>query len=145
MAVITSIITEPAMDLSFDTARTAVLAMDCQAGIVSIYAKPPEEFIGRAASVLNAARNAALPVIHIKVGFRPGFPEVSTRNKLFAAIRSSPQHQRLFEGSAGAIHPVLGPEPGEIVVTKHRVSAFTGTDLEIILRAMEIDTLILFG
>jgi len=34
---------------------------------------------------------------------------------------------------------------GEIVITKHRVSAFAGTDLGMILRANDIDTLILFG
>jgi nicotinamidase-related amidase len=51
----------------------------------------------------------------------------------------------LFEGDTGAIHPTLGPEPTDIVVTKHRVSAFCGTDLEMILRAKAIDTLVLFG
>jgi len=129
----------------FDVAHTALVAMDCQAGIVSIYAKPQEEFVERASSVLRAARSAGMPVIQVQVGFRPGFPEVSGRNKLFAAIKSSPQHQKLFEGAAGAIHPKLGPEPGDIVVTKHRVSAFAGTDLSMLLRAREIDTLILFG
>jgi nicotinamidase-related amidase len=129
----------------FDVAHTALLAMDCQAGIVSIYAKPQEEFVERAASVLRAARSAGMPVIHVQVGFRPGLPEVSGRNRLFAAIKSSSQHQKLFEGAAGAIHPKLGPEPGDIVVTKHRVSAFAGTDLSMLLRAMEIDALILFG
>ena len=34
---------------------------------------------------------------------------------------------------------------GDVVVVKHRVSAFAGTDLEQILRAREIDTLILLG
>ena len=131
--------------LSLNAGRTAVLAMDCQAGIVSIYAKPPEEFVERASGVLRAARKAAIPVFHVQVGFRPGLPEVSSRNKLFAAIKSSPQHQQLFEGAAGAIHPQLGPEPDDIVVTKHRVSAFTGTDLDMILRAKEIETLVLFG
>ncbi len=125
--------------------HTTVLAMDCQAGIVSFYAKPQEEFVERAASVLRAARSAAMPVIHVQVGFRPGLPEVSDRNRLFGAIKSSPQHQKLFEGAADAIHPALGPEPGDIVVTKHRVSAFAGTDLEMILRAKEIDTVVLFG
>lgn len=131
--------------MSFDRKHTAVLAMDCQAGIVSICAKPPEEFAARAAGVLHAARKAALPVIHIQVGFRPGFPEVGTRNKLFAAIKDSPERQKLFAGPGGAIHPALGPEPGDIVITKHRVSAFHGTDLDLILRANEIGTLVLFG
>jgi len=134
-----------ATELSLDISRSAVLQLDCQAGIVSIYAKPPEEFVGRAAGVLNAARKAGMPVIHVQVGFRPGLPEVSNRNKLFAAIKSSPQHQKLFEGPGGAIHPALGPEKDDIVVTKHRVSAFTGTDLDMLLRAKNIETMVLFG
>ena len=88
---------------------------------------------------------AGVPVIHVRVGFRPGLPEVGERNKLFAAMKSSPQYQQLFDGPAGEVHPALGPEPGDIVVTKHRVSAFTGTDLEMILRAKEIRTLVMFG
>lgn len=132
-------------ELKLDFTRTAVLAMDCQAGIVSIYAKPADEFTARAAGVLKAARSAKIPVIHVQVGFRPGLPEIGTRNRLFAAIKSSPEHQKLFAGPAAEIHPALGPEPGDIVITKHRVSAFTGTDLDMILRANEIDTLVLFG
>ena len=132
-------------ELSLDITRTALLAMDCQTGIVSIYAKPPEEFLQRAATVLRAARNTGMTVVHVQVGFRPGLPEVSGRNKLFAAIKSSSQHQKLFEGATGAINPALGPEVDDIVVTKHRVSAFAGTDLEMILRAKDIDTLVLFG
>jgi nicotinamidase-related amidase len=129
----------------FDTAHTAILAMDCQAGIVSIYAKPLEEFVERASGVLKAARSEGMPVVLVQVGFRPGLPEVSEQNKFFAAIKASSQHQKLFEGTAGAIHPALGPEPGDIVVAKHRVSAFTGTDLEMILRAREIETIVLLG
>ena len=130
---------------SLDPNRTAVLAMDCQAGIVSIYAKPAEEFVERAARVLDAARRAGMTIVHVQVGFRPGLPEVSSRNTLFAAIKGSAQHQKLFEGAAGAIHPALGPAASDLVVTKHRVSAFAGTDLEMILRAKEIATLVLFG
>ena len=131
--------------MAFDIAHTVILAMDCQAGIVSIYARPPAEFVERASGVLRAARKAGLQVVHVQVGFRPGLPEVSGRNKLFAAIKSSSQHQELFQGAAGAIHPALGPEPGDIVVTKHRVNAFAGTDLEMILRAREVESLVLFG
>lgn len=129
--------------LTFDTAHTALLAMDCQAGIVSVYAK--DNFIERAAEVLRVARSAGMAVIHIQVGFRPGLPEVSPRNKLFSAIKSSPDRPKFFEGPSGAIHPALGPEPSDVVVTKRRVSAFTGTDLEMILRAKGIETLVLFG
>jgi hypothetical protein len=62
---------------SFDISKSAVLALDCQRGIVSIYAKPPEAFIDRTSGVLHAARNAGILVIHVQVGFRTGLPEVS--------------------------------------------------------------------
>ena len=132
-------------DIKFDIARTAVLAMDCQVGIVSMIVQSSEDFLDRAASVLGAARKAGMAVIHVRVGFRPGLPEVSSRNKLFAALKANPQHQQLFLGPAGVIHPALGPEAEDIVMTKHRVSAFSGSDLEMLLRAKEIDTLVMFG
>jgi len=119
--------------------------MDCQAGIVSVYVKSQDDFIMRASSVLRAARASGMLVVQVQVGFRPGLPEVSSRNKLFGAIKSSKQHQEFFQGSSGAIHPRLGPEVGDILVTKHRVSAFVGTDLEMLLRANEIETIVLFG
>ena len=131
--------------LSFIPAHTAVLGMDCQAGLVSLYVKPQEPFVERCSSVLRGARKLGMQVIHVKVGFRPGLPEVTTRNRLFASIKSSPQHQKLFEGASGSVHPALGPAPDDIVVTKHRISAFPGSDLQMILRAKEIDTLVLFG
>ena len=132
--------------LSFDPARSAVLSMDLQAGIVSIYAKDQAgALMERVAGVLQRARSAGMAVIHVQFGFRPNLPEVSPRNTLLSAIKASPEHQRLFTGATGAIHPAVAPEEGDIVITKHRVSAFTGTDLDMILRANEIDTLILFG
>lgn len=133
------------MSLTIDPARTAVLSMDMQNGIVAAYAAGDPGFIPRAAEVLRRCRAAGLPVIHIQVGFRPGFPEISPRNPLFSAIRSSERHQQLFQGNNSAIHSALGPEDGDIVVTKHRVGAFAGTDLEMILRARDIETLVLFG
>lgn len=154
--------------MDIDPARSALLSMDFQAGIVSIYvsqAKPPDAtskeaeqarahqdvkgewpaIVQRAASVLAKARRAGMRVIHVRVGFRPNLPEVSPRNTLFSAIKTSSQHQKLFQGAAGEIHPGVAPAADEVVITKHRVSAFTGTDLAMILRANDIDTLVLFG
>jgi nicotinamidase-related amidase len=133
------------MGVTFDLCRTVVLAMDCQTGIISIYAKPPGDFIARASNVLNAARAAGMAVIQVQVGFRPGLPEVSDRNKLFGAIKASKPHQDFFQGSSGAIHPALGPMPEDFVVVKRRVSAFAGTDLDMILRTREIHTIVMFG
>src|SRR5579863_9442193 len=108
--------------------HTAVLSMDCQA-----------------ASVLAYARASHINVIHIKVGFRPGLPELSSQNQLLGPVKASSQHQSLFQEPLGNIHPALAPVGNEIVVTKHRVSAFAGTDLAMILRVLGIDTLVLYG
>lgn len=129
-------------------AHTAALSMDMQTGIVSVYAKDQKGFAERAASVLARSRELKMRVIHVKVGFRKGVPEIgagAARNPLFASIKNSVDHQRFFEGDSGAIHPALGPAAEDIVVVKHRISAFAGTDLEMILRTNEIDTLVLFG
>jgi len=135
-----------AATFSITPAHTALLSMDCQTGLVSIYAKEDKDaFLTRAASALNHARARGMTIIHVQVGFRPGLPEVSSRNVLFGAIKSSEKHQSLFQGPLGAIPSVIAPKEGEIVITKHRVSAFTGTDLAMILRANDIDTLVLYG
>jgi nicotinamidase-related amidase len=128
-----------------DLTRAAVLSMDLQTAIVSIYTKSQPDFLSRVAGVLTESRARAMTVIHVQVGFRPGFPEVSERNQLFGAIKTSAQWQQVFQGPAGAIHPEVAPVNDEPVVVKHRVNAFHGTDLEMILRAKEIDTLILLG
>jgi nicotinamidase-related amidase len=86
-----------------------------------------------------------MTVIHVQVGFRPGLPEISTRNALFGAVKSSEQHQQLFREPLGAIPDTIAPQGNEVVITKHRISAFAGTDLAMILRANDIDTLVLFG
>jgi nicotinamidase-related amidase len=127
-------------------AHTAILSMDCQTGIVSIYAKDDKDaFLTRAASALNHARATGMTVIHVQLGFRPGLPEVASRNVLFGAIKSSAEHQKLFQEPLGAIPAVIAPKENEVVITKHRISAFTGTDLAMILRANDIDTLVLYG
>jgi nicotinamidase-related amidase len=131
--------------LDLDPRRTAILSMDLQTGIVGIYTKADPALPERAAKVLKAARDRQMCVIHVQVGFRPGLPEVSARNSLFSAVKSSAQHQQLFRPPLGAIHSAVAPLGDEVVVVKHRVSAFAGTDLEMILRASEIDTLVLMG
>lgn len=128
-----------------DISRAALLSMDLQNAIVSLYTKGQDDFLPRVAAVLNAARLSRMDVIHVQVGFRPGLPEIGTRNTLFAAIKSSPQWQQVFQGAAGAIHPAVAPQGEDIVIVKHRVSAFAGTDLDMILRAREVETLLLMG
>ena len=130
---------------SFEPARSAMLSMDYQTAIVSLYAQDQAGLLERARSVLNGARSSGMAVVHVRVGFRPNLPEVSPRNLLLNAIKSNDKWRQMFEGDAGAIHSEVAPEANDIIITKHRVGAFAGTDLDLILRAQEIDTLILFG
>jgi len=125
--------------------RTAFLSMDLQAAIVSMYAKDQAAFLERTASVLRQARSAGACVIHVKVGFRLGLPEINPRNALFQSMKTSERYRQIFEGPQGEIHPAVAPAGDDILVVKHRVSAFCGTDLEMILQAKEIESLALFG
>ena len=129
---------------SLDPKHSAMLSMDLQAGIVSIYTRN-DELLTRAGALLQQARETGLTIVHVKVGFRPGLPEIHRRNMMLGAIKDSPSHQKLFTGDAGAIHEAVAPVEDEPVVTKSRINAFAGTDLELLLRANEIDTLVLFG
>jgi nicotinamidase-related amidase len=128
----------------FDPKRSAVLSMDLQSGVVSAYVKD-EGFIPRVAGVLDEARRAGLLIVHVKVGFRPNVPEASPRNRFLSSVKASPRHQEFFQGESGAFHPALIPQANDLVVTKSRVSAFAGTDLDLLLRAHDIETLVMFG
>ena len=46
---------------------------------------------------------------------------------------------------ATQVHAAVAPRAGDIVVTKKRVSAFTGSDLDVVLRSLDIDSLVLTG
>ena len=37
--------------------------------------------------LLIAARAASIPVIYVTVAFRPGYPEISPGNQIFAAVK----------------------------------------------------------
>jgi len=77
------------------------------------------------------------------VGFRKGYPELSPKNKAFARLRNA--NMNLDTEEAFKVYDSVAPQPGEIVVIKRRVSAFTGSDLEVILRGQGITKLVLAG
>jgi nicotinamidase-related amidase len=121
---------------------TALLIMDVQKGIVSRFGDDAG-YLTRLSAAASAARGAGIGVIYVVVAFRPGYPEVSERNKSFAAIAGT---GRFTEADPDApIHPAVVPAAGDVVVTKRRVSAFAGSDLDLVLRAGGIDHLVLAG
>ena len=121
---------------------TALLVMDVQQGIVSRYAGE-SEYLPRLRRAIDAARGAGIRVIYATVAFREGYPEISERNKSFSAIGRS---SGFVVGEASTtVHPAVAPAPDEVQVIKRRVSAFAGSDLDVVLRAGNVDTLVLTG
>ena len=130
---------------TLDPRRTAFLTLDVQTALVDFYAKEDAFFVGAVTSLLACARNLNATVIHVKVGFRPGFPEVSERNRLFSSLTKNPNYPKMLNTEWLNLHPALEARPDEPVVAKPRISAFEGTDLKVLLRSKDIDTLVLFG
>jgi nicotinamidase-related amidase len=125
---------------------TALLVMDIQNGIVDRLGEQEQGLLATLARCVSAARDAGLPVIYVRVAFREGAPEISARNQSFAAARTTAPSSGLGESDpATQIHPAVAPERGDIIVTKRRVSAFSGSDLDVVLRALEVDSLVLSG
>lgn len=98
-----------------------------------------EDVIARGVRLLNAARKTGVPAIFL----------------LERHSRTLVDFGRELDGSE-AIHcleddpltqlvPELRPQDDEYLVPKRRYSGFFGTDLEILLRGLGADTLILFG
>jgi nicotinamidase-related amidase len=131
--------------LSIDPRSSALLVMDYQVDVLEKFMAPadPSEVLSVLPKLLAAARSASMLVIYVVVSFRPGYPEISPRNPTFSVIGQS---GLLQAGSPGAqTHPAVAPIKGEPVVTKHRVSAFGGTDLQTILQSRAVETLVLAG
>jgi nicotinamidase-related amidase len=121
---------------------TALLVMDVQQGIVERFADD-DGYLPRLATAVQAARGAGLGIIYVTVAFRRGYPEVSRDNKTFAAIAGTGRFTDDDPGSR--VHPAVAPAPGDVVVSKRRVSAFAGSDLDMVLRAGGIHSLVLAG
>jgi nicotinamidase-related amidase len=121
---------------------TVLLVMDVQQGIVEHGGADPG-YLDRLAGAVTAARAAGIRVIYVTIGFRPGHPEISASNRTFAAAAAAGS---FVEGSPGTeIHPAVAPGPDDLQVTKRRVSAFTGSDLDVVLRGLGARTLVLTG
>jgi len=126
-----------------NVATTALLVMDIQIGVVERVAESSESLLAAVGRATTAARGAEIAVIYVQVAFRQGAPEISGRNRIFSAIASSGAMS--LSDSATQIHPAVAPRSDDIVVTKKRVSAFTGSDLDVVLRSLNVESLVLTG
>lgn len=132
------------MDISRKDLTTALLVMDIQTNIVSRFGEASKNLISSLQGAIATARAAGIPVIYVVVGFRKGLPEVSPDNKSFSTYKPKGDALTGLEEPI-EIYPVVAPKSGDIVVTKRRVSAFTGSDLEVVLRSLKVQHLVLTG
>ncbi len=109
--------------VTLDKDKAAVIIMDFQNGIVGSGVEDPEGVVKRAASALNGARSAGIPVIYVV--HRGGRFETASQDS--------------------EIHPGVAPAEGERVISKTKAGSFSTTGLDVILREMGKDTLILMG
>lgn len=130
-----------------DPARTAMIVVDMQndfvAGGAPMETPAARAMIPRLAASLDACRSAGVRVIYTAHVHRPDGSDLGNFKELDARIAT---HNALVDGTSGVdIYPDVNPAPGEHVIKKHRYSAFFGTDLDIILREWQIDTVIISG
>lgn len=121
---------------------TALLVMDMQTAVIRNLIDY-SELTNKIAQAISFARSINMPVIFVTIQFRFGMPEVSPNNKLFSASKQRSTNMDMSE--IMKIDSSLGVMNDDIVITKRRVSAFTGSDLEVILRAKGIQHLVLSG
>lgn len=120
--------------------HTALVVMDVQHAALA-YTGEDSAFLKRLSNAIATARKVGMRVIHVAVRFREGYPEISPHNRLFSRGRAS----GFLPSTDLEIHPAVAPQSGEVVVTKVRASAFSGSDLEVILRSQAISHLVLCG
>lgn len=95
------------------------------------------------AAALKKARDAGIAVGFVRVGFSPDYHECPKNSPVFSG---APKAGIYKLGSWGTeIHPSLAQQPGDVQVTKHRVSPFYSTTLMAQLRAAGIERIYCSG
>lgn len=122
--------------------QTALLVMDMQMGILKRFSETAD-IIKNVAKAIEKARANNITVIFVRVGFQKGLPEVSPNNAKFAALKAQLTDDNLE--TYMKIHPEINLQENDIIISKKRISAFSGSDLEMILRAKNIQNLALAG
>ncbi|OBK39214.1 isochorismatase [Mycobacterium sp. 1245111.1] len=143
---------QPSLQDLLDPATTALVTQECQGGVIGPQAGLPflaeearREAIPNIAKLIEAARAAGVAVVHCLIEKRPDNRGSNTNARLFMAGTSFAAD--LAPGSPGAsVLPELGPAPSDLVLTRtHGVGPMTGTDLDSVLRNMNIKTIVGVG
>lgn len=131
------------------TTRSALVIVDVQndychpegaLGLTGCDVGGVREMMPRLHRLLGAAREEGIPILFIQT-----FHEEATDSEAWVARSSGRSARVCRKGSWGAEFFEIAPRPEEIVVNKHRYSAFVNTRLDSILRTLKIETLLIAG
>jgi ureidoacrylate peracid hydrolase len=150
-----------------DPERTAVIVVDMQNDFLSeggMFARagvniaPGRGVIEPTARVLEAARRAGVKIVYLKMEFKPdlsdfGGPDAVNRQRHLrwgvgqtVKAPDNSDSRILIKGTWNTgIVPELKPQPGDIVMSKHRYSGFFETELDAVLKANQIESLVFTG
>jgi len=114
--------------------RAALIVIDLQKGITGLpMLHPAGEIVARAAVLARAFRSKGLPVVLVNVvAVAPG--RTGTVRPKYA-----------FPPDWAELDPALGRQPEDLLVTKQRVGAFIGTNLDELLRERGVTQVFLTG
>ena len=129
-----------------DPKKTALLTLDCQKRILDlfpvVFAHGHHSIIANAAKAVEFARQQPFQIIHVGLGFAAGHPEISEVESRFKQVK---QNNLFVKGTPSAEFHSAIARPGELVVHKQRVGAFSENELHLILRSRGIGNLVFFG
>ena len=123
---------------------TVLIVVDIQQGGADPGAGIPvmdgfDDMVANAERTVAAARAAGLPIVFFQEAHRPSGVD-------FGRELDGSEGVHCVEGDPGTeLWPTLRPEPGEHLIVKRRYSCFFGTELDILLRGLRAETLVLIG
>jgi len=128
-------------NVAIDSAKTALVVIDLQKGIVGFPTVPhaPALVVKNAATLAAAARARGLPVFLVRVTPSPDGKDT------LQPLADAPRRMPSLPPDWAEIVPELGPLPGDFVITKRQWGAFYGTELDLQFRRRGITTMILCG
>src|SRR5947209_6697358 len=109
---------------------TAFLIMDMQQGILKNYPSAATT-LANLKKALDTARRKNMLVLFVRLALRAGLPEINPNNKMLAGLGERIGNSSVEEWMQ--IEQSIAPREKEIIINKKRVSAFTGSDLEVLL------------
>lgn len=131
--------------LQIDPSRAALVVMDYQNGIVGMVDNG-DELVARTAELIRSFREHGGTIGYVRVAFADGdLDDVPATSGMARNITPERRESMHADAPATQIHDAIAPQPGDVVVRKQRVGAFSTTDLHEQLRARGIDTLLLAG